>query len=236
MSSSTVLVAILMGLAGSLHCAGMCGAIIWVMPFQFFSGGKKLVAVGLYHVARITVYATMAFVLYSFRDMFNPHIQQFISILLGSLLLFAGIISFLPGQQFVHINLPWSGYVQKRLSAVIGQPVLWKITMAGALNGLLPCGLVYMALSSTLSLSTPLAAIGFIYAFGLGTMPLLVGITLLKNKLHLRVAGARKFVPVVIFLFGGLFLLRGLNLGIPYLSPKVEIVNHKIIHSCCHRK
>ncbi|MBC7552529.1 MAG: sulfite exporter TauE/SafE family protein [Taibaiella sp.] len=235
MSYSTFFVAVLMGLAGSLHCAGMCGAIVWIMPFQSFSGITKLAAIALYHIARITVYALMALLLFTFRDMFNPHIQQFVSVFLGCLLLVAGILSFLPGQKIVKVKLPWAGYVQQKLGAVIGQPVLWKITMAGALNGLLPCGLVYMALSSTLSLGSPAAAVGFIYAFGLGTLPLLVSITLLKNQLHLRLANARRFAPILIFSFGCLFVLRGLNLGIPYLSPKVEIADHQI-RSCCHKK
>lgn len=235
MDGSALLMALLMGLTGSLHCAGMCGAIIWIMPFQLFNGRKKIAAIALYHLARISVYVLMALTLYAFKDLFNARIQQYVSIALGCVLLTTGILSFLPGQKIIKTDMPWAGFVQRKLSTVIGQPVLWKITAAGALNGLLPCGLVYMALSATMSLGSPIAAAGFIYAFGLGTLPLLVSVTLLKNKINLRMAHVRKLVPVVIFSFGCLFLLRGLDLGIPYLSPKIQMVNHEI-HSCCHKK
>jgi len=234
MIGGTLLAAFLMGLAGSLHCAGMCGAIMWIMPFQFFSGNLKFVAIALYHFARISMYAIMALLLYAFRDMFNPHIQQYVSVTLGCTLLIAGALSFLPGK-LINVNVPWAGYIQRRLGSVIGKPDLFKITIAGGLNGLLPCGLVYMALSATLSLATPLAAVSFIYAFGLGTLPLLISVTLLKNKIRVKVAHISKFAPIIIFSFGCLFILRGLNLGIPYLSPHVEFVNHQI-HSCCHKQ
>lgn len=234
MNGSALLVAILMGITGSLHCAGMCGAIMWIMPFQLFRGHRKIAAIAFYHFARVSMYAIMALVLYTFKGLFDPHIQQFISIVMGCVLLIAGILSFLPGKA-VKMNVPWAGYFQKRLGAFIGQPDLVKITIAGGLNGLLPCGLVYMALSATLSLSTSLSAVGFMYAFGLGTLPMLIAITLLKSKIRSNVSHISKFVPIAIFSFGCLFLLRGLNLGIPYLSPKVEVVDHQI-HSCCHKK
>jgi uncharacterized protein len=233
---TSLLVALAMGLTGSLHCAGMCGAIMWVVPFHAFSGFRKAVALTLYHVARVSVYAGMAVVLYAFRDSFNPRIQQYVSVAMGAILLVAGLISFLPGFGIAKFNLPWGKFVQQNLGKVVGRPTFGAITMAGALNGLLPCGLVYMALSATVALPSVYNAIAFVYAFGLGTKPMLVSIALLRSRLH-NVIGAhsRKLVPVVVFFFGCVFILRGLNLGIPYLSPKVEMANHKVVHSCCHK-
>jgi sulfite exporter TauE/SafE len=236
MSTVTITMAILMGLAGSLHCAGMCGPIVWIMPFQVFSGVKKALAITLYHFGRISVYALLAAVLHSFRSFFNPQVQQYISIILGSVLLLVGILSFLPNS-FLKLNLPWSGYVKKKLGGVIGNPSLGAITAAGILNGLLPCGLVYMALSASLSVLSSAQASLFMYTFGLGTVPMMVSVTLLKSRLtFLRTGHLRKMVPVVLFAFGSLFVLRGMNLGIPYLSPKVEVAQHGIKASCCHKK
>src|SRR4051812_30068229 len=107
--------ALLMGLAGSLHCAGMCGPIMLVMPFLQFKGMKKLAAIGLYHFSRISVYAFMAFVLYSFRDMFHPAIQQYVSIAAGSILLLAGALSFFPVVSKIQMKLPWTEFVKKQL-------------------------------------------------------------------------------------------------------------------------
>ncbi len=224
-----------MGFTGSLHCAGMCGPIIWIMPFQVFAGVRKALAILLYHAGRISVYATLAIVLHSFRALFDPKVQQYISISLGGLLLLAGIISFMPNH-LLKLNLPWGSYVKKQLGNVIGQPGLGSIALAGILNGMLPCGLVYMALSASVTLPSAAQAAGMIYIFGVGTLPMLVGITMLKHKASfLRGANLRRLVPVTVFFFGCLFVLRGMNLGIPYLSPKVT-VSQAGVHSCCHKK
>jgi sulfite exporter TauE/SafE len=217
------------------HCAGMCGPIVWIMPFQLFSGLKRVFAIALYHVGRISVYALLALVLHSFRNLFDPKIQQYISIVLGSILLVTGVLSFFSSGSFA-IKLPWAEFVKKQLGKVIGQPRLGAITAAGILNGMLPCGLVYMALSASMTVGSSGQAAGLMYFFGIGTMPMLVSITLLKHKVQfLRLNQVKRLVPIVVFGFGCLFVLRGMNLGIPYLSPKVVVAQNGI-HSCCHKK
>ena len=224
-----------MGFTGSLHCAGMCGPIVWIMPFQMFKGAQKAFAMALYHAGRISVYALLALVLHSFRNLFNPTIQQYISVILGSILLLTGILSFF-SNHLLQVKLPWGAFVKKQLGKVIGKPGFAAITAAGILNGLLPCGLVYMALSASMTVNSTAQAIGLIYFFGIGTLPMLVSISLLRNKIHfLRGSHVKKLVPVIVFSFGCLFVLRGMNLGIPYLSPKVVVAQNGI-HSCCHKK
>lgn len=235
MSSFTLSMALLMGLTGSLHCAGMCGPIVWVMPFGMMSGFKKWLGITLYHIARISVYAAMAVVLHSFRHLFQPQWQQNISIALGVVLLVIGFISFIPNHS-IKISLPWAGFVKIQLGRFIGNPSLFSLTMAGLLNGLLPCGLEYMALSSTVTAPTTTQAVVLMYAFGLGTVPMMVGITILKNRTgYLRFNHIRKLVPVMMFVFGALFVVRGMNLGIPYLSPKVTVEQNEVKASCCHK-
>lgn len=226
-----------MGLTGSLHCAGMCGPIIWIMPFQFMLGFRKWLSIFLYHFGRISVYALLALILHSFKGIFNPQVQQYVSISLGIMLLLAGILSFLPNHA-VKINLPWTTFIKKHIGRFIGDPSPGALFVAGVLNGLLPCGLVYMALSAAVVSNSTGDAILAMYAFGIGTMPMLIGITVLKSKAtFLRLSYARKLVPVVMFAFGCLFVLRGMNLGIPYLSPKVEVTQqHEVKSSCCHKK
>ena len=230
------LTALLMGLAGSLHCAGMCGPIMLFLPFHQLKGGRKVLGIILYHVARVSVYAGMAFVLYSFRDLFDPRVQQYVSMTLGAVLLLAGLLSFLPLSSKLQIKMPWSGFVTRRLGNYMANPGLGAITASGALNGLLPCGLVYMALSATLALPTAQHAVGFTYFFGLGTMPMLIGITFFRNWIVVRKGlSMKRFTPAIVFIFGCIFFVRGLNLGIPYLSPKTQ-VSHGVIHSCCCHK
>ncbi len=236
MGNAAFLMVFLMGFTGSLHCAGMCGPIIWIMPFQVFSGFKRVLAIAMYHIGRISVYALMAIVLHSFKELFNPRVQQYVSVFSGVLLLIAGIITFIPGHK-IKFKLPWSEQVKTMLGKVIGNPGLGAITSAGILNGLLPCGLVYMALSATMVMPTAREAAMLMYVFGIGTVPMLVGITLLKSRIKLIKSGnINKFAPLIVFSFGLLFVLRGLNLGIPYVSPKVEMTSKEVKSSCCHKK
>jgi len=230
------LTALLMGLTGSLHCAGMCGPIMLFMPFHQLKGIKKIAGISLYHFSRISAYALMAFFLFSFRDLFNPGVQRFVSVGLGALLLVVGLLSFFPLKERWQIKLPWSAFVRQKLTYFIGNPSLMAVSISGFLNGLLPCGLVYLALSTTLALQSPLQAVAFTYIFGLGTLPVLVSIILFRSRITIRKrALVQRFTPVVVFFFGCIFVLRGLNLGIPYLSPATQVSNG-VIHSCCHKK
>jgi hypothetical protein len=229
--------ALLMGFTGSLHCAGMCGPIVWVMPFQMLNGIKKWLGIFLYHIGRISVYALFGFLLYSFRDAFRPEWQQYISIILGVTLLVAGIMYFLRGS-FLHIQLPWANWVKNGLGHFIGSRGIGSLFVAGVLNGTLPCGMVYMALSAAISVSSAWQSAALMYVFGLGTMPMLIGLTVLKNSasFKFRLLPIRKLVPLTLFIFGSLFVLRGMNLGVPYISPKVVVAEHTIKACCCHKK
>jgi len=235
MGSFGLYAALSMGFLGSLHCAGMCGPIMLILPFQFLNGWKKVAGIGLYHLGRISVYALMGLVLHSFKSLFLPQWQQYISIALGVSLLLLGIFSFLNNGSR-QIKMPWLDFVKRQSGKVLGRPELHLLLAGGILNGLLPCGLVYMALSLATSAATPQAAMLTMYAFGLGTMPMLIAIIVLKGKISmLRMQSIRRFVPVIMLLFGVLFMLRGMNLGIPYLSPQVSMDHHVVKSCCCHK-
>ena len=233
MINVALLTALAMGLTGSLHCAGMCGPIMLVLPFRTWKGYRKWFAILLYHSGRITVYALLGWFLYSFKSLFDPRWQQYVAMGTGLLLLLAGLWSFFPKGK---ISLPWMGVVQLQLGRLMGHPSPTAMLLAGMLNGLLPCGLVYMALSLSMAAGSSLQAIMLMYAFGAGTLPMLLGITVMQSRIKLFSAGRiRQWVPLVLFVFGSLFIVRGMNLGIPYLSPKIEVSQHKIKANCCHK-
>lgn len=235
MSAAILAMAFLMGITGGMHCAGMCGPIALIMPFRQMSGSRKIIGLGVYHFARISVYALMGALLYSFKSLFNPAWQQWVAVAAGSVLLIVGLASFLQGH--FRISFPWAGIVTRKLGAVMGSPSIVSLAVAGALNGLLPCGLVYMVLSASLTMMSAWSAVGMIYVFGIGTVPVLVIITLFAGKVPIHhMALVKRAAPLVVFVFGCVFILRGLNLGIPYLSPKVEMTNGTVYSSCCHKK
>lgn len=234
MNTLGITITFIMGLTGSLHCAGMCGPIIWVMPFQQQGGVKKWLSIFGYHIGRVTTYALLGAFLFSFKSLFNPILQQYISIALGLLLLIVGVISFFPSK--VSFKLPWAQLVQNKLGKFMAHPHPASLFAAGMLNGLLPCGLVYMALSTAVAAPNVYNAISLMYAFGIGTMPMLIALTIVKNRATLlhRIQ-LRKYVPLVMLVFGSLFVLRGMNLGIPYLSPKVTVEQNEVKADCCHK-
>jgi sulfite exporter TauE/SafE len=153
---------------------------MWVMPFQVMRGLRKAVGIGLYHLGRISVYAALGLVLRTFSNLFNPELQRYVSLACGVALLLAGILSFMPRNGRT-VQMPWGAWVKARLSAFMGNPAPAALLATGALNGLLPCGLVYMALSAAIVAPTVVDSLMMVYAFGLGTVPMLVAITLLKG-------------------------------------------------------
>jgi sulfite exporter TauE/SafE len=226
--------ALLMGFLGSLHCVGMCGPIMLILPFRNMEGWKKALGIFLYHFGRISVYAAMGLALHSFRLLFDPAWQQGISLTLGGLLLLFGITTFISKGK--GIKLPWLGFVQKQAPKVMGNTSLPAILAGGVLNGLLPCGLVYMALSVATVAPDGMSAALRMYSFGLGTVPALVAVTVLQRRIFASSLSLKKLVPVGLLVLGSLFLVRGMNLGVPYLSPSVEVKGNVVKSSCCMRK
>ena len=92
----------------------------------------------------------------------------------------------------------------------------------GLLNGFLPCGLVYIALAGALSAGDVLKGILFMVMFGFGTLPAMLVASVAGGFINI---GIRKkmtrLIPVFTLVFAVIFILRGLNLGIPYVSPKL---------------
>lgn len=231
--NSIFITALLMGLTGSLHCAGMCGPIVLFMPFHGLAGIRKWLAIAVYHFGRISVYALMGLLLLSFKSAFHPQWQQRVSIIAGVLLLVIGLMSF-TGKKLLPI--PFLNSIYGLWGKLIAKPSEFTLFIAGLINGALPCGLVYMALSLSMAATDWVEVIGVLYTFGLGTLPMLVAVTLLGQKVRAFIKPTMlKLVPVTLFLFAGLFILRGMNLGIPFLSPKVSIENQEIKSSCCHK-
>jgi sulfite exporter TauE/SafE len=92
----------------------------------------------------------------------------------------------------------------------------------GFLNGLLPCGLVYLALAGALVSYHPAQGALFMAAFGLGTVPALLGVALSGNVVGITWRSSlRKLAPLLATAIAILFIIRGLGLGIPYLSPEL---------------
>lgn len=224
-----------MGLLGSLHCVGMCGPLVMAMPFSGPHGGQPASRIFSYHAGRLLTYASLGVAVgllgSGLRFFF---VQQWISIGSGVLLL---LIYFLPkllgSERFPAVSAAWNRHVVVRMRKLLapgpGGPAHSRMFTLGLLNGLLPCGLVYMALIGAVSQPTVWQSALFMAIFGVGTSPALTGV-IFANKLVLpkvKTLFARA-IPYFVVVVSALLILRGLGLGIPYLSPADE-------RNCCHR-
>lgn len=230
-----ILAGLSIGFLGSFHCLGMCGPLALALPVQQFSGVKKVIAISLYNLGRACTYGLMGvffgfissrFALYGF--------QQVLSISAGILILAALFLNYLPLKSVGFFNTftskvkMWLGQLLKGASNIV--PAFFII---GLLNGLLPCGLVYVAVTSSLAAGTMLNGFLLMFSFGLGTFPMMAGILffakIISQELRFKI---KKLVPFFIGTMAVLLILRGLNLGIPYISPYVNDTTETM--SSCH--
>ncbi len=216
---------IFVGLAGSLHCVGMCGPIALALPGKFNTGWSHLLGRLLYNGGRVITYATLGTIAGIIgQGAAWAGWQQGLSISMGVLLLVVTLVNTFRGKS----NLSWplldralyklKGLLSKSLRKQ-EKPSLFVI---GLLNGLLPCGFVYLGLAGAMSMSSPLEAAGYMAAFGLGTFPLMLAFSLFGGFIRERLKGnMRPWLTGFAVVFSLLLIVRGLNLGIPYISPQV---------------
>lgn len=211
--------AFVMGLFGSLHCLGMCGPLVMALPHS--SGYRALI----YHSARILAYGFMGLLIGLFGKGLNlAGFQQGISI-------FSGILIVLFGLGLLRKKTAWPPFFMKLYQRWMQSTDAGSTALLGLLNGFLPCGMVYVAMAGALAEQQALEGALFMVVFGAGTLPMMLGISWSKNLWSRELRHKlNKVVPVFTILIGILFILRGMNLGIPFISPKIEAQEVK---ECC---
>ncbi|KAB2918908.1 MAG: sulfite exporter TauE/SafE family protein [Bacteroidetes bacterium] len=229
------LTAFITGLLGSFHCLGMCGPIALIAPVgqnrgQFVAG--RLV----YNSGRIFTYATIGLLIGAFgQGLQLAGIQQYISIITGVLLLLYAIVK-ITGIRLSDKNNTISAYsqrIQKLFAKFITKPGLGAQFAVGMINGLLPCGLVYLALAGAATTTHALQGAAFMALFGLGTLPMMLAVSFTSRWVTQGVRTTiLKTIPYFVAVVAVLFIVRGMNLGVPYLSPKINTHNQM---ECCEK-
>lgn len=229
--------ALIFGLLGSFHCVGMCGPIAFLLPVDHKNNVRKLGQIFLYHFGRLSSYAIIGLLFGLLGKSFSLFgLQQQLSILVGALMI---LVILLPYKKFSKYNgsKPIFKIVSK-IKSNLGKQLKRKspdtFYTIGFLNGFLPCGLVYMAVFGAIASGTALEGSLYMAVFELGTIPLMTTAIYLGNFINLNIRSKiRKAVPVFVILIGLLFILRGMGLGIPYLSP-MEITPEITATQSCH--
>lgn len=220
----------ILGLLGSFHCVGMCGPIAFMLPVDQTNSFKKIIQISTYHLGRLLAYSIIGLIFGLVgKSLYIFGLQQQLSIVIGVIMI---VIVFIPIKIFNTYNLSKPIYrIIGKVKSGLGQALKRKsadtFLTIGFLNGFLPCGLVYMAVFASIAMQN--ASLGSVYMvlFGIGTIPLMTAAIYIGKFLNASIKQRiQKAIPVFVVIIGLLFIIRGLGLGIPYLSPApiVEIV------------
>lgn len=215
--------AFIFGLISSFHCVGMCGPIAMMLPVDRKNEAKRVVQISLYHLGKLTAYGLLGLIFGLVgKSFYLAGLQQQLSIILGILMI---VVAVVPEKIFAKYNFSKPIYkIITKIKSSLGQHFKNKsyrsLFTIGLLNGFLPCGMVYVAIFGAIAMQSVTLGILYMILFGIGTIPLLTAIVYLSNIFSFSFRKTiQNMIPIVAILIGMLFIIRGLGLDIPYLSP-----------------
>jgi sulfite exporter TauE/SafE len=229
-----ILGAITIGFMGSFHCIGMCGPIAMSLPVIHLEGWKRYLGILLYNTGRVLTYSFIGgmlgwigsrFVLFGW--------QQLLSLIIGILMIgYCCMLVFRINKlKFFNLSAYWHKLVAPFFIKVMNSKNMATPLLLGLLNGLLPCGLVYIAVAGSVTAGSVQYGALFMFLFGIGTIPAMFAVSIIGHFASVKFRnGIKKISPVIVGCMGLLLVLRGMNLNIPYLSPQVQ--NEQV--QCCH--
>lgn len=224
MNESIVWAGFLLGLAGSAHCIGMCGPLVLALPSDNNDRSSLILSRIVYHISRSFSYALMGFILGFVGFGFAlVGIQEYVSIFAGLLMLALVLIPSRYRSGFLHASfIKMPGFLKSLMQKLMKSDGAGSMSILGLLNGFLPCGFVYMGLTGAVGMGSPTGSALFMFLFGLGTLPVMLVVSVLPGfqsvKLKERLNTLFPYITIVVAL---LLILRGLGLGIPFLSPEL---------------
>ncbi len=219
---------LIIGFLGSLHCIGMCGPIALALPSGSFRSFSFYIGRILYNFGRVITYSFFGLIFGMLGKSFSfisIEFQQGVTIATGVVIL---LIVILPtgikkkiSDKFSFFN--FTNKIKLYFGTLFKKGSISSLFFIGILNGFLPCGFVYVGLAGALVTGEVLSGIFYMALFGIGTIPVMFGTSLAGNFINVKIRQKiSKAIPFFAGLIAILFILRGLSLGIPYISPKTE--------------
>ncbi len=213
--------AFIIGLVGSLHCIGMCGPIALLVPADNSKKAKFILGKLVYNLGRISTYVFLGSIIGYIGESMGYFIsQKYLSAIIGVALII-GIM--LPskiqnklGFNFVMFRIThWFKHI---FSKLMPKRTWMSQYIFGLINGLLPCGMVYVALSGAFLAENNIESMKFMLGFGLGTLPLMLGVSIGADKIR-RFFGnkAPKLIPISYTMVGIWLIVRGFSISLPMI-------------------
>jgi sulfite exporter TauE/SafE len=217
---------LILGLASNVHCLGMCGPIALVLPLNRTNNWTILGGTLQYNLGRTLMYGVLGIIF----GLLGVTIQIFGILQWMSIVAGIALVVFAWRKQlkvwFPHVSNPFG--VQKGIQKLMGKSMKsksrFRLLAFGAINGLLPCGMVYVALLNALLAESLVSSSLAMVAFGVGTLPIMIFVPFMSNKIGAETRKKlNRSIPYVLTVVGLMIALRGMNLGIPYVSPRISV-------------
>jgi hypothetical protein len=232
-----ILSAFIIGLLGSWHCIGMCGPLLACTKGGNFNKGHRLSFI-TYHLGRLSSYVGLGLFVFLLGKSFDLiGVQKQITIVLGLVLIILGLFSLVTNKiKFSKFESFIGDKIFRKVKRLIGNKSQNSFAF-GLVNGFLPCGLVYITAIGALTINSIPILMMYMIAFGLGTIPLILIFSISKEKLSkfINLKLNKRIVFQYSLMFIGIFMiLRGMELGIPFISPEFDITLMNSGTSSCH--
>lgn len=232
-----MLSALALGFLGSFHCIGMCGPIVLALPNHYQHKYVKIYSSLLYNIGRVITYGVLGLIFGLLGEgIYLGGLQQVVSIVTGAIIIMLVLFPYLlPSKmkQFSIMNYPW---FKNAFSKLFKSESYSAYLFLGLINGLLPCGFVYIALSGALLMGDTFQGSIFMMLFGIGTIPAMFTLSMAGSFVSLNFRNKiKKSIPYLSVIVGLILILRGLNLGIPYVSPTMSHEKQETTVDCCHK-
>lgn len=209
--------ALAIGFFGSFHCIGMCGPIALALPGAGESTFKLVTGRALYNIGRVITYALLGIIFGLIgHSIALAGFQKSLSVTLGILIIASVLIK---SSYFDRLkNRMGANGFYEQVKKLIGNQFkkrgFFTLFTIGLLNGLLPCGFVYIGLAGSLTTGTIAGGMLYMTFFGLGTFPAMMAMSLAPGLFSLSFRKRiNKAVPVLAVLFGIYLIYRGLFMG-----------------------
>ena len=221
----------LVGIMGSLHCLGMCAPLSMVMGNKKFLKGKLI-----YNSGRVVTYAILGlFVGLLGQLIAYGGLQQVLSVFAGLFLLTFAVMPYLAkkiesGSSLASKLVIW---LKSKMGLFLKKPGYSSSFTVGMLNGILPCGLVYLALAGAALAGSMEGGMVYMIFFGLGTFPMMLLAASIGKFFQQKFSfNLIKIYPYFLAVLGIFFIIRGLDLGIPMVSPSLLMGADASITDC----